>query len=63
MNKKVDDEKKFRMDMFKSKRKQIDEIWTERQIPGFTAKNFLPEGAGEAFGRTGTRIYDCLFKY
>ena len=34
MNKKVDDEKKFRKDMFKSKRKQIDEIWTGRQIPG-----------------------------
>lgn len=34
MNKKVDDEKKFRKDMFKSKRKQVDEIWTGRQIPG-----------------------------
>lgn len=34
MNKKVDDEKKFRKDMFKSKRKQIDEIWTGQQIPG-----------------------------
>lgn len=31
---KVDDEKKFRKDMFKSKRKQIDEIWIGKQIPG-----------------------------
>lgn len=49
MNKKVDDEKKFRMDMFKSKRKQIDEIWTERQIPGFTAKNFFARRCGRGF--------------
>ena len=33
---KVDDEKKFRKDMFKSKRKQINEIWVGEQIPGVT---------------------------
>ncbi|MGN1414470.1 MAG: nitroreductase family protein [Anaerovoracaceae bacterium] len=33
---KVDDVKKFRKDMFKSKRKPIDEIWTGKQIPGVT---------------------------
>ena len=32
----VDDEKKFRKDMFRSKRKPIDEIWTGRPIPGVT---------------------------
>lgn len=33
---KVSDEKKFRKDMFKSKRKQVDEIWVGEQIPGVT---------------------------
>lgn len=33
---KVDNEKKFRKDMFKSKRKQIDEIWFGKQIKGVT---------------------------
>ena len=33
---KVDDEKKFRKDMFKSKRKEIEEIWFGKQIPGVT---------------------------
>lgn len=33
---KVDDAAKFRKDMFKSKRKPIDEIWQGRQIPGVT---------------------------
>ena len=33
---KVDDEAKFRKDMFKSKRKPIQEIWSGRQIPGVT---------------------------
>ena len=33
---KVDDEKKFRRDMFKSKRKPIDEIWIGDKIPGIT---------------------------
>ena len=32
----VDDEKKFRKDMFRSKGKPIDEIWTGRPIPGVT---------------------------
>ncbi|MDO4939490.1 MAG: nitroreductase family protein [Lachnospiraceae bacterium] len=31
---KVDDEKKFRKDMFKSKRKSVEEIWTGPQIKG-----------------------------
>lgn len=31
---KVDDEKKFRKDMFKSKRKTIEEIWTGPQLKG-----------------------------
>ena len=33
---KVDGEKKFRKDMFKSKRKPIDEIWVGKEIPGVT---------------------------
>lgn len=33
---KVDDVKKFRKDMFKSKRKPIEEIWIGKQIPGVT---------------------------
>ncbi len=33
---KIDDEKKFRKDMFKSKRKSIDEIWSGEQMDGVT---------------------------
>lgn len=33
---KVDDEKKFRKDMFKSKRKPVDEIWRGEPIKGVT---------------------------
>lgn len=33
---KIDDEKKFRKDMFKSKRKAIDEIWIGEQIEGIS---------------------------
>lgn len=33
---KVDDAKKFRKDMFKSKRKLIDEIWVGEPITGIT---------------------------
>ncbi|MGB4985774.1 MAG: nitroreductase family protein, partial [Erysipelotrichaceae bacterium] len=33
---KIDDEKKFRKDMFKSKRKPIDEIWSGDTIKGVT---------------------------
>lgn len=33
---KIDDEKKFRRDMFKSKRKSVDEIWTEEPIKEIT---------------------------
>lgn len=33
---KIDDEKKFRRDMFKSKRKSKDEIWIGEEIPGVT---------------------------
>lgn len=33
---KIDDEKKFRKDMFKSKRKSIDEIWSGEQMEGVT---------------------------
>lgn len=31
---KIDDEKKFRKDMFKSKRKSMDEIWQGELISG-----------------------------
>lgn len=33
---KVDDEKKFRKDMYKSKRKPLEEIWVGKQISGIT---------------------------
>ncbi|MCR4616463.1 MAG: nitroreductase [Clostridiales bacterium] len=33
---KISDEKKYRKDMFKSKRKPINEIWEGEQIPGVT---------------------------
>ena len=34
--KKVSDEKKYRKDMFKSKRKSVDEIWSGEQLKGVT---------------------------
>lgn len=39
---KVDDERKFRKDMFKSKRKSIDEIWLGEPLGGYTILLDLP---------------------